>query len=302
MTTQSQSQAAAAPAPVQAMPRRRSRMGALLRDLRQAPFSVWAGLAVLTLYLIAAIFAPWIAPYGEAQVFEIPYADWSREHLLGTDQVGYDFLSRLIFGARNTIGIALVTTAISFAVGVTLGLISALSKGIVDIFLARLVDIIVSIPGLIFSLMLLSIVGSNVVTLALIIATLDSTNFFRLARTTGMSIVAMDFIEVARLRGDGLLWIVFREILPNIMPPLIAEAGLRFSFVFLTISALSFLGVGIQPPTADWGSMVRDNATLITYGIVTPLLPAAAIGILTISVNFVADWFLHKLSGLKNGH
>jgi peptide/nickel transport system permease protein len=277
-------------------------MGALLRDLRQAPFSVWAGLAVLTLYLIAAIFAPWIAPYGEAQVFEIPYADWSREHLLGTDQVGYDFLSRLIFGARNTIGIALVTTTISFAVGVTLGLISALSKGIVDIFLARLVDIIVSIPGLIFSLMLLSIVGSNVVTLALIIATLDSTNFFRLARTTGMSIVAMDFIEVARLRGDGLLWIVFREILPNIMPPLIAEAGLRFSFVFLTISALSFLGVGIQPPTADWGSMVRDNATLITYGIVTPLLPAAAIGILTISVNFVADWFLHKLSGLKNGH
>jgi peptide/nickel transport system permease protein len=277
-------------------------MSALLRDLRQAPFSVWAGLGVLTLYLIAAIFAPWIAPYGEAQVFDIPYADWSREHLLGTDQVGYDFLSRLIFGARNTIGIALVTTAFSFAVGVTLGLISALSKGIVDIFLARLVDIIVSIPGLIFSLMLLSIVGSNVMTLALIIATLDSTNFFRLARTTGMSIVAMDFIEVAQLRGDGLLWIVFREILPNIMPPLIAEAGLRFSFVFLTISALSFLGVGIQPPTADWGSMVRDNATLITYGIVTPLLPAAAIGILTISVNFVADWFLHKLSGLKNGH
>ncbi|MCC7319734.1 MAG: ABC transporter permease [Rubellimicrobium sp.] len=284
------------------MPRRRSRMGALLRDLRQAPFSVWAGLAVLALYLIAAIFAPWIAPYGEAQVFDIPYADWSREHLLGTDQVSYDFLSRLIFGARNTIGIALATTVISFTVGVSLGLVAALSKGVVDNFLARLVDIIISIPGLIFSLMLLSIVGSNVVTLALIIATLDSTNFFRLARTTGMSIVAQDFIEVARLRGDGPLWIVFREILPNIMPPLIAEAGLRFSFVFLTISALSFLGVGIQPPTADWGSMVRDNATLITYGIVTPLLPAAAIGILTISVNFVADWFLHKLSGLQDGH
>lgn len=287
--------------PSQTMPRRRSRMSALIRDLRQAPFSVWAGLTVLALYLIAAIFAPWIAPYGEAEVFEIPYAEWSRKHLLGTDQVGYDFLSRLIFGARNTIGIALVTVAISFTFGVTLGLISALSKGIVDIFLARTVDIIVSIPGLIFSLMLLSIVGSNIFTLALIIATLDSTNFFRLARTTGMSIVAQDFIEVARLRGDGLMWIVFREILPNIMPPLIAEAGLRFSFVFLTIAALSFLGVGIQPPTADWGSMVRDNATLITYGIITPLLPAAAIGILTISVNFVADWFLHKLSGLKNG-
>lgn len=285
----------------QSLPRRRSRFSALLRDLRQAPFSVWAGLLVLSLYLVTAIFAPWIAPYGEAQVFDLPYADWSAEHLLGTDQVGYDFLSRLIYGARNTIGIALLTTALSFTMGVTLGLISALSKGVVDVFFARLVDIIVSIPSLIFSLMLLSIVGSNVFTLALIIATLDSTNFFRLARTTGMSIVAQDFIEVARLRGDGLIWIVFREILPNVMPPLIAEAGLRFSFVFLTISALSFLGVGIQPPTADWGSMVRDNATLITYGIITPLLPAAAIGILAISVNFVADWFLHKLAGLKNG-
>ena len=291
----------AAAAPTQSLPPRRSRFSALMRDLRQAPFSVWVGLLVLSLYLVTAIFAPWIAPYGEAQVFDLPYADWSAEHLLGTDQVGYDFLSRLIYGARNTIGIALLTTALSFTMGVTLGLISALSKGVVDVFFARLVDIIVSIPGLIFSLMLLSIVGSNVFTLALIIATLDSTNFFRLARTTGMSIVAQDFIEVARLRGDGLIWIVFREILPNVMPPLIAEAGLRFSFVFLTISALSFLGVGIQPPTADWGSMVRDNATLITYGIVTPLLPAAAIGILTISVNFVADWFLHKLAGLKNG-
>lgn len=302
MTHPSQSQAAATTAPAQSLPRRRSRISALLRDLRQAPFSVWAGLLVLSLYLVTAVFAPWIAPYGEAQVFDLPYADWSAEHLLGTDQVGYDFLSRLIYGARNTIGIALLTTALSFTMGVTLGLISALSKGVVDVFFARLVDIIVSIPSLIFSLMLLSIVGSNVFTLALIIATLDSTNFFRLARTTGMSIVAQDFIEVARLRGDGLIWIVFREILPNIMPPLIAEAGLRFSFVFLTISALSFLGVGIQPPTADWGSMVRDNATLITYGIITPLLPAAAIGVLTISVNFVADWFLHKLAGLKNGH
>jgi peptide/nickel transport system permease protein len=302
MTLQTQSAAAQSAAPVQIEFKRRSRLATFLRELRQAPFSVWFGLIVLSAYLLVALFAHWIAPYGEAQVFDTPFADWSREHLLGTDQVGYDFLSRLLFGARNTIGIAVATTAISFIVGVTLGLIAALSNGVVDLFLARTVDIIVSIPGLIFSLMLLSIVGSNVMTLALIIATLDSTNFFRLARTTGQSVAAMDFIEVARLRGDSTLWIVFREIFPNIMPPLIAEAGLRFSFVFLTIAALSFLGVGIQPPTADWGSMVRENATLITYGIITPLLPAAAIGLLTVSVNFVADWFLHRLSGLKNGY
>lgn len=282
------------------LPRRQSGWVRALKTVRRAPGSVWFGMLVVAAYLVIALFAPWIAPYREAQVFDTAFADWSSEHLLGTDQVGYDIFSRLIFGARNTIGIAVATTLISFAVGVTLGLVAAFSRGVIDQFLARLVDIIVSIPGLIFSLMLLSIVGSNILSLILIIAVLDSTNFFRLSRTTGMSVVAMDFIEVARLRAESKLWIVFREILPNILPPLIAEMGLRFSFVFLTISALSFLGVGIQPPTADWGSMVRENATLITYGIITPLLPAAAIGLLTVSVNFVADWFLHKLAGLKD--
>lgn len=300
MTTRQETTIAVGEAiPVPAVPRR-SRLKAAWRALRSAPVSVWFGITVAAGYAIVALFAPWLAPYGEAQVFDTPFADWSAEHLLGTDQVGYDLFTRLIFGARNTIGIALATTAISFAVGVTLGLVAALAKGFVDQFLARTVDIIVSIPGLIFSLMLLSIVGSNIWSLILIIAVLDSANFFRLSRTTGLSVVAMDFIEVARLRGESMGWIVFREILPNILPPLVAETGLRFSFVFLTISALSFLGVGIQPPTADWGSMVRENATLITYGIITPLLPAAAIGLLAVSVNFVADWFLHKLAGLKN--
>ena len=109
----------------------------------------------------------------------------------------------------------------------------------------------------------------------------------------------MDYVEAARLRGEKLPWIMRREILPNIMPPLVAEFGLRFCFVFLTISALSFLGLGMQPPTADWGSMVLENTALITYGDVTPLLPAGAIALLTVGVNFVVDWFLHKTSGLK---
>jgi peptide/nickel transport system permease protein len=110
----------------------------------------------------------------------------------------------------------------------------------------------------------------------------------------------MDFVEAARLQGEKLPWIMAREVLPNILPPLAAEFGLRFTFVFLTIAALSFLGLGIQPPTADWGSMVRENATLINYGDITPLLPAAAIALLTVSVNFVVDWFLHKTSGLRD--
>jgi peptide/nickel transport system permease protein len=115
-----------------------------------------------------------------------------------------------------------------------------------------------------------------------------------------MDVVVMDYVEAARLRGEGLGWLMRREILPNAAAPLIAEFGLRFCFVFLAISALSFLGLGIQPPTADLGSMVRDNAALITFGDITPLLPAAAIALLTVAINFVVDWVLHRASGLKD--
>jgi peptide/nickel transport system permease protein len=178
----------------------------------------------------------------------------------------------------------------------------------VDQVLSRAVDVIISIPSLIFALMLLSIYGSTTLSLIVIIAVLDSTRVFRLTRAVSMNVVVMEYVEAARLRGEGLGWIMRREILPNIMPPLVAEFGLRFCFVFLTIAALSFLGVGIQPPTADWGSMVRENASLIQFAQfdlkagITPLLPAAAIAILTIAVNFVVDWFLMKTSGLRDEH
>jgi len=122
---------------------------------------------------------------------------------------------------------------------------------------------------------------------------------FRLTRAVATNVAVLDFVEASKLQGEGLLWVMTREILPNILPPLVAEFGLRFCFVFLTISALSFLGLGIQPPSADWGSMVHDNATLISFGDPTPLLPAGAIALLTVAVNFVVDWFLHKSSGLK---
>ena len=142
--------------------------------------------------------------------------------------------------------------------------------------------------------------GKYIINLILILALLDATRVFRLARNTALGVVTMDYVEAARLRGENLGWITFREIVPNIMAPMVAEFGLRFCFVFLTISALSFLGVGIQPPTADWGSMVAENKTMISYGYPTPLIPAGAIALLTVSVNFVVDWFLHKTSGLRD--
>ncbi|MDH4554430.1 ABC transporter permease [Pseudomonas sp. BN417] len=274
-------------------------MTRILYAVLRAPLSAQFGFAVILLYLVVALFAPQIAPHGETEVVGEGFAPWGGQFLLGTDNLGRDMFSRLVFGARNTLGIAFLTTVLAFLLGGLAGLVAAIRGGWVDQGLSRLVDILMAIPQLIFALLILSVVGTTATSLVLVIALLDATRVFRLARAVAMTVVVQDFVEAARLRGEGLWWLVTREVLPNAMAPLIAEFGLRFCFVFLFISALSFLGLGIQPPTADWGSMVRDNAVLITFGDITPLLPAVAVALLTIGVNFVVDWMLHKSSGLK---
>ena len=272
-----------------------------LRLIRSAPPTAKFGMVMVTIYVFVALFAPLLAPYGEVDVVSrVPFAPWSAEHLLGTDQLGRDFLSRLIYGARNSISIALVTTIISFVIGCLLGIVAALVGGIVDQVISRLVDALMSVPDLIFTLMILSIFGSSVVNLILIIAVLTSTRFFRIARAAALNVASLDFVEAARVRGESLLWIAINEVFPNILPLILSELGMRFCFIFLNIAALSFLGVGIQPPTAEWGSMVRDNAALINMGDITPLIPAAAIAFLAVSVNFVVDWLLNRASGLSD--
>ena len=265
-----------------------------------APLSAKFGIVVILFFSIISIFAPLIAPYGETEIIGRSYEVWSEKHLLGTDNLGRDMLSRLIFGARNTIGMALFTTFLAFLIGGVLGMIAAVIGGWIDQILGRIVDVLMSIPSLIFALLILSFFGTSITYLIATCAILEATRVFRLARATAMNVAVMDYVEVARLRGEKLGWIVRKEILPNITAPLLAEFGLRFCFVFLFISAVSFLGLGIQPPTADWGSMVRDNATLISYDDITPLLPAGAIALLTVATNFVVDWMLHKSSGLKD--
>lgn len=287
---------------------RRSVLQNIWRTLKTVPPTAWFGMVVITFYLIVALFASLLAPHGQAQVFPMAYAPWSEEFILGTDALGRDVFSRLIYGAQNTIGIAVATTLLAFLIGGSLGLIAAISRNWLDQVLSRFVDVLMAIPSLIFALMLLSIFGSSAMNLIFIIAVLDATRVFRLTRAVALNVVVMDYVEAAKLRGEGLGWIMRREILPNIMPPLVAEFGLRFCFVFLTIAALSFLGVGIQPPTADWGSMVRENAGLIQFAeydltaALTPMIPAAAIALLTVAVNFVVDWFLHQTSGLRDEH
>lgn len=275
-------------------------MTSLARTIRTMPLTALIGLIIIVIYVVVVAFAPMIALYDQAEIVGAQFEPWSTAFPLGTDALGRDMLSRLIWGARNTVGIAVTTTVLAFALGAVAGLLAAALGKWFDLVLSRIVDVMMAVPPLILTLLALSALGSGVVNLILIVAVLDSTRVFRLARATAANVMVMDYVEAAKLRGDGIAWIILKEVLPNITAPLIAEFGLRFCFVFLTISALAFLGLGLPPPMADWGAMVRDNAALITFGDITPLLPAACIAVLTVSINFVVDWMLHRASGLKD--
>ncbi len=290
---------------------------------RSMPLTASFGILTILIYAFLAIFAAFIAPYGQEQIVPgvaaniIPGGDpalgGNPDFPLGTDQIGRDILSRLIYGAQNTVGIAFATTVLAFLLGGTLGFLAATLGGWLDQLLSRAVDVLMAIPSLIFALLLMTIASVWAPQLGIpltffmvvIIAVIDSTRVYRLARAVGQNIVVMDYIEAAKLRGEGLGYLVFKEILPNATAPLLAEFGLRFCFVFLTIAALSFLGVGIQPPLADWGTMVRDLGGFVNFAqfapmaATAPLLAAGAIALLTVAVNFVVDWMLQKSSGLK---
>jgi peptide/nickel transport system permease protein len=198
----------------------------------------------------------------------------------------------VLFGARMSIGLSLVITGLSFSIGIIAGFAAAIAKGWVDTALSRLVDLVLSMPTLIFAFVVLSVLGTDLLVIVVTLALLDSVKVFRLARALAMNISALEYVEVARVRGEGLWWVITREILPNALAPLIAEFGLRFTFAFLFVAALSFLGLGVQPPAADWGSMVRDYRDVIALDVPAPFYPAAAIALMTIGVNFVVDWML----------
>jgi peptide/nickel transport system permease protein len=259
---------------------------------RKPTISAWIGMVIVTIFILIAVFAPLIAPYDEAQTIGDTWAGSSAQAWLGTDNIGRDMLSRLIYGARMTIGVALATTILSFTIGTVAGLFASIGGPVVDQILSRFVDIMLSIPLLVFALIVLSMFGSSIPTLILTIAILDSTRVFRLARAVAMNIAVLEYVEAARLRGEGNWWIMRREILPNALPPMISEFGLRFCFNFLFVAGLSFLGLGIQPPYADWGGMVRDNGKAISFGLTAPLWPALMIALMTVGVNLVVDWIL----------
>lgn len=269
--------------------------------MRRIPPAALIGLVFTAVYFLGAIFAGLIAPYGMAEVVGDRWEPWSAAHPLGTDSIGRDLLSRMIWGGQTTIFVATAATLLSFTLGSVLGFVAAVRGGIVDQLLSRLVDLFMSIPSLIFALAVLSVTPVTVPVLILVMGLLDSTRVFRLARAVAVDVTVMDFVEAAKLRGERTGWIIFREILPNALSPLIAEMGLRFIFMVLFISTLSFLGLGVQPPLADWGGIVKENREGIVWGVPAALVPAFAIATLAISVNLVADWILNRTSSLKGG-
>jgi len=265
------------------------------------PFSALLGIIFTGAFFLAAIFADFIAPYpldaAVGGVWESP----SSTYWLGTDTIGRDILSRLIYGGQITIFVATASSLLAFGLGSFLGFLAATQGGWVDQALSRLVDLVMAIPSLIIALVVLSVLPISLTVLILVMGILDATRVFRLSRAVAMDITVMDYVEAARLRGEGKGWIIFREILPNALSPLVAEFGLRFIFAVLFISTLSFLGLGIQPPLADWGGMVKENKDALIYGKSAALMPALAIAALAISVNLVADWILSRTTSLKGG-
>ncbi|MGB3876112.1 ABC transporter permease [Shinella zoogloeoides] len=269
--------------------------------LSTIPVSAWIGILGIALALFCAIFAPFIAPHGESEIVGSVWQPMGGDYLLGTDNLGRDLFSRLIFGARTTIFVALAATVLSFSLGMLLSFTAAVTGGFIDQVFSRFNDLMMAIPTLIFALVVLAVLPQQLWILILVMAILDSTRVYRIGRAVALDVAVMEFVEAARLRGERTGWIIFREILPNTLSPLLAEFGLRFAFSILFLSTLSFLGLGIQPPAADWGGMVKDNKDGIIFGISAALIPGGAIAGLAICVNLVVDWLMKRTSSLKGG-
>ncbi len=262
-----------------------------------------AGLVVLIFWAIIVAIGPLISPYHEADILdeelfvvpggdEYPDTDFqppSKVVWLGSDYLGRDTLSRILYGARTTIGISFISTLWAYLIGVTLGIAAAVGSKLLDTILSRLNDALLSIPSLMMALVMIAALGSTIPLLILLTGIIYAASVFRIARSLGQEVMVSDFVEAARVRGEGLWWIITREILPNIAMPLATDFGLRFVWVILFISALSFLGLGVQPPMSDWGSMVKENLPGLIYGSIAPLVPSLAIATLTISVNMIVD-------------
>jgi len=254
-----------------------------------------ASLVILAWTLIA-IFAPTIIPHSIGDIVDDDYFGPMRQGLwLGSDYLGRDMLSRVLMGARYTVGISLAAVAIACFSGVVLGMTAAVIGGWVDTCLSRFLDAMNSIPSKLFGLVVVAAVGSSIPALILTLAVIYIPGAYRFARALAVNINSMDFMTVARVRGESTAYLIGSEILPNIIRPVLADFGLRFVFIVLLLSGLSFLGLGLQPPLADWGALVRENIGGLPFAAPAVIIPSLAIASLTISVNLLIDNLPQKI-------
>lgn len=271
-------------------------------DNLRLTMTAWIAIAILSFWLFVAVFAPLLAPHGEGEMVSMESFKVVEEaSFLGTDYLGRDVLSRIIYGARMTLGLALIATLLSFSTGIVLGFIAAISKGWVDQALSRTVDAIMAFPSIMLALIIIGGVGTSLTVVVFTVAMIDATRVYRLSRALALDASVMDYVNVAEARGEGVMWIMLHEILPNTIVPLAAEFGIRYTFAILFISSLSFLGLGVQPPGADWGVMVKENLQGLLYGAPAALLPAFCITTVSVAVNLLVDWFLHRSSTMIPG-
>ena len=265
----------------------------------------WTGkiaVGIVVFWMVIVVIGPYIAPFHEMDMdgddsFLDAHSNEYGTFYLGTDYLGRDTFSRVAFGARNTIGISIIATLLAYCIGITLGIAAAVKGGWTDMIISRINDSILALPSIMMGLIAIAALGSSIPILISIAAIIYATSVFRIARALGQDIMVQDFVEAAQARGEGLWWIIKSEVLPNAAMPLATDFGLRLVFVVLFISSLSFLGLGVQPPASDWGSMVRENLQGLVYGSYAAIWPALAIATFTIAVNLIVDDISAKSGG-----
>ncbi|PZU91065.1 MAG: ABC transporter permease [Chelatococcus sp.] len=246
--------------------------------------------AVLCGFLLIALVSLVALPQDPFDfVSDEPFSPPTAGIWLGSDYLGRDVLSRLMDGTRITLAMALGATLIAHLIGDTLGLLAATRGGLVDAVLSRIVDVILSLPKIIVGLVVVAALGSSVWVIVGIAAVVYSAGVFRIARALGNDLREMDYIKLARSRGEGMGWILFGEMLPHVLSPLATDFAIRASFAILFMSSLSFVGLGVQPPMADWGGMVRENLGGLSTNPLAAIAPAAAIALVSIALNLLVD-------------
>ncbi|MGV7246657.1 ABC transporter permease [Caballeronia sp. M23-90] len=278
------------------------RQGLFKRLLRRFSVLGLIGLVIVLFWMIIAIIGPLIAPYKAGALSSVDvFGPSSRAFPLGTDYLGRDMLSRILYGTRYTVGLALMAALLASVIGTFFGLLAAVSGRWPDEIMSRLFDALISIPSKVLALVVIAAFGSSIPMLTGVAALAYIPGAFRISRSLAVNLMTLEYVQVARARGEGLFYIARREVLPNMIHPMLADFGLRFVFIVLLLSGLSFLGLGVQPPNADWGSLVRENIGGLADGSLAVLMPAIAIATLTIGVNLFIDNLRRRGSRAQGG-